>query len=651
VLLDQVVLLVCVCALWGAALRVAAGLGAWEGRSGGEPSVLELSLAAVVLAAGFIVGWTLVLGLAGFSGSLPALAGGPVLAWVTARVSLPTGPRLSSELLIRWNRAPRAARAGALAALGVAAGALLEVAKLPGFDVDTLSYHLPDAFGWIHSGHAGTVQTFSYDFPVGYYPVTGEVLLSWLLGVSRSFAAVALLSVGAASLSLLGLWRLTVVLRAPRAVSIATVISFGTLPILLVGVNLNAAGTDVPAVAWLACTAALAFGAAERPGLLGPALLAAGLGIGTKTTVAPLAVLALAIGLWRARAVLRAVRPVLAGGLLCALVVAVPWYVRNTLTHGWPLWPFSSGPTGDPMPHAMSLFKESFLSRPEATVRALKTAYVDWFAGGLALIAAVPILGLTTRSRAARVAGVVALLALLSWAVAPFTGLARIPQLEPLALSTIRYILSALAACVVALAVAARDGSATRRWGVVALMGAASVWSVIEGASLGSPQVPNLWYLLAGGAAGALVGALAPRIDSRVVLRLGFAGAAAIAVAFLALAGRGWLFREAGDGSYDNALLSFMLAQPGFATGHQPVSFAPEVVASLAGERFSHPIELIPAREPCARVRARARTGWVVVFPKDYGAGITTAFDAAYCFAGERPIYNTGETVIYGRGA
>jgi hypothetical protein len=323
--------------------------------------------------------------------------------------------------------------------------------------------------------------------------------------------------------------------------------------------------------------------------------------------------------------------------------------VRNTITHGWPLWPFSSGPTGDPITHTMSLFSASFASRAVASVRVLHQAYVIWLAGGLAMLAGLLLLAAPTRSRAARIASAVALAAWAAWALAPYTGLARLPQLQFLAGSTIRYTLSALGATVLALALAARDGGIRRRRLVIALFLAAIVWSIVEGIRLGYPQVPTQGYLLAGAAAAALVGAIAPKLDvSLVTMNVGRIAAAGLAVAFLALSAPGWLWRESYDGSYEHALLGFMLTQPGFSTGRQPISFAPSVVASLAGWHLTHAIELIPAREPCAQVRARLRTGWVVLFPGEYEPRITTPFDAPSCLAAEHPIYDGGGVVVYG---
>lgn len=643
-----------VCALGGGALRVGDRLtaGTAARSPAHEGGALERVLVTAPIAAAFVVAWTLALGLAGLAGSVFWLAAGPVGLWALTRVLVPArGCQLTAEVIDRWSGASRPQRAAALALAGIAAAAVFEVGRQPGFDVDALSYHLADVVGWLHSGHAGSVQVFSYDFPVGYYPVTNEILLTWLLGISRSFAPLAAWSTAIALLALTSLWRLLRLLRVPPLAAAAAVAALGTLPVFVAGLNFDGPGTDLPAVAWLACAAALSAGAgaAARPALLGPALLAAGLAVGTKTTVAPVVAVVLVAGAWRARSGLRPSRWWLAGGAVGGLLVGAPWYVRNTVSHGWPLWPFDTGPTGDPLPHAMSLFNVSFLDRPVATVSAFGTNYLKALGGAVGLVGGVLAIPLVTRSKAVLLAAAVAIASLLVWAVAPFTGIAHIGLLEPLALTTTRYMVAALGACVVAVALAARDAPALGRRLAIGLLLAATAGSLAADGAIGFPSAPNLLDLLAGAALGALAGWVLPRRPSlRVAPGLALASCAVLVTLLLALGAPGWLWRESEDASYNHALLGFMMAQPGFISGSQPVSFAPAVLASLAGPRLRHPVELIPAREPCPAVQARLRRGWVIVWPAEFVAGINTAFDAAYCLRGDRPIYAAEGAVVYG---
>lgn len=636
--------MVAACALASAALGVAARV------SGPDGSLIERVIVAAPVAAGFVVVWTLAIGLAGLAGNVAVLAAGPIVAWGAVR-RLVRGPvpSFTAELLERWNRASRMQRVAVLAAAGAVAGLIVEVAVEPGFDIDPLTYHLVDVFGWLHSGHAGTAQTYEYDLPLGYYPVTNEILLTWVLGISRSFAPLAVWSTGIALLGLLAFWRLLELLRVPRTVAGAGLTAFATLPIFIIGLNLDGPGTDLPAITWLACTAALSAGAARRPALLAPALLAAGLGVGTKTTVGPLAAVALLAGVWSARSSLRPARAWLAAGAAGGLLVGAPWYVRNTLTHGWPLWPFESGPTGDPIPRTMRLFSESFLSRPVTSVKVIGTGYLDWLGGALGLLAGALAVPLISRSRAALLAAALAVAAALVWTAAPYTGVSHVAAFQPLAVGTVRYLLAALGACVVALAVAARDSAPLGRWLVIAVFAAVTVGSLVADAHFGWPLLPRVKYLLIGCAVGAVIGAVAGGMRLPAIPSLWRVAVPVAAVAGLALAAPGWLWREGGDGSYASPLLAFMMTQPEFRSGSEPISFAPSVVATLAGPRLAHPLALIPARESCARVRARLRPGWVVVVPRALLPGITTLGDAAYCLRQDHPIYDyLGVLLVYG---
>jgi hypothetical protein len=642
-LAGQVALVGAVWLLAAGSLRVASSLGSRG---------LERVLVAVPLAAAFAVAWTLALGLVGLSGSAPWLVAGAALAWAAARLSRRQPvPGVGRELVGWLAAASRRDRVVALGLAGVAAGLIVEVAAGPAFGLDAIAYHLADVVGWIHSGHAGAVQSFSYDFPVGYYPVTNEVLLAWSLGISRSFAPLALWSTGVAAITLIAVWKLLEALRAPRRASALAVLAVATLPTLLVGINAAGPGTDLVAVMWLACAAALCACALERPALLGPALVAAGLGVGTKTTVAPLAAVAVAASAWTVRGRLMAARAWLTGGAAAGLLVGVPWYVRAAIDHGWPLWPFSSGPTGDPLPHAMRLFDVSFLSHPIATVSAESQLYLEWVAGGLALIAGTVLALATGASRATRGAAAVALAAVLAWTAAPFTGLPPGLPFGVLALSTVRYLLAALVACAVALAIAARDGGRRRVIAEAALV-LATLGSIAGVAALGYPPAPNLGYPIAGAAVGVALGWPALRWRPGGSLPGAVAGviapsAAVLVAALLALSAPGWLHREAENPEGNQAALQFMLRQPSFADGAEPVASAPLVLATLAGPHLRHPLSLIGAREPCARVRARLRHGWIIVFPKLYAPGLSSAFDAPFCLRDDHPAFDDGIDVIY----
>src|SRR5207302_1136590 len=92
-------------------------------------------------------------------------------------------------------------------------------------------------------------------------------------------------------------------LRALRVPPLVAGLALGALctnPWLLAWQS-NGGMTDPPALAWLVACAALCALARERPVLLAPAIVAAGLSVGSKTTTLPLAALVLTLGLWGVR--------------------------------------------------------------------------------------------------------------------------------------------------------------------------------------------------------------------------------------------------------------------------------------------------------------------------------------------------------------
>jgi len=147
------------------------------------------------------------LGLLAAGGDSTALAAAAVLTWAFARARLP--PPEPAGILPGLTRAG----AGARVALGAAAGAITawQVWLLwrPPLGFDGLTYHLPEAIGWVASGRPGTVLPLLHGIPVGHYPRTHELLVGWAMGLSRSFAPVMLLEGGLWVLLMLATWLAT----------------------------------------------------------------------------------------------------------------------------------------------------------------------------------------------------------------------------------------------------------------------------------------------------------------------------------------------------------------------------------------------------------------------------------------------------------
>jgi hypothetical protein len=572
---------------------------------------LERGVGAAVVAAAAAGISALAWGLAGLGGEPLVLAGTAVALWV-ASTRLPAPERRGGGAMPGSRR--RSVAGWAAAGAGVAWFAWL--ARYPALGIDPLTYHLPEAVLWAQGGHPGRGEEVVYEFPIQNYPLTAELLIAWGIAIGRSLGpAMALVPLAAALFACAG-WaalRRLGVPRAPAALAIAAIL---LLP--LTARQMHGPHTDLPALAWLAATWCLSLAARDRTPVLALALVAGGLAIGTKTTVAPFVLGALVVAGWRARHALRArIRP-LALGLAAATAVGGVWYLRNLIEHGSPLWPFVATPWGDALPPYLAAIDTAFLERPLDTLRGRESTYVNALAGGLILLP-VALLAVLTRRRAVVVGAAAVAAGALLWGLAPFTGRHDDPVID-LSISTPRYLLPTLAAAAATLALAARRS----RWPAWVLA-AAALWSLERTLALPFPGAPSLTLLLAGAAAGALAFPVARRAP--VLL------AAAAAAVLLTAVADDLPRRHAAIGQISGSGVMTWLEDH---AGEAPVHFAPGVLGVASGDRLQRPLRFIARDEPCERVRER--DGWVVIalIPNPERRAPFTARD---CFTGVTPAY------------
>jgi hypothetical protein len=448
---------------------------------------------------------------------------------------------------------------------------------------------------WVQQGTPGSVELLTYEFPQGNYPVTNELLVGWLTAIGRSFAPALVWTPLMGALLVASAYAL---LPRHRGLAAASVLLVPVAATQFLGPH-----TDLPAVAWLAAAAAL-------PAPI--AFLAAALAVGTKTTVAPLAIVVLLTKKWHWRT--------LAPWVLAGCAVGGTWYFRNWIDHGSPLWPF----IGDDIPPFLARFDNSFLDDPAGTLRGRTGVYVDLLAGGLVVLAASLL-----AARRAPVAAGGAVLAALAWANAPFTGLPDDPAFADLSLTTTRYLLPAIAAAAAAVAF-----TRSRLAGAVLL--AATLFSLQRSLTLPFPGIPGLPWLVLGALAGAALLPIARRVPLPVT--------ALLTAAALTVAASGFAKRHGGVGRLaSSGVVSWFAAN---VDDDRPVAFAPQMLAVLAGDHLEHPIEMIPADEPCERTRARR--GYVVIgtlpLPEK-----RARFDALGCLSAERPAYADPSFRVYRR--
>ena len=627
-------------ALLAVAVAALAAAG-WRlgGRFTSDP--VERALVAATAGACAAVVEALLLGRVGAGGSAPGLLAAAVATYALARLVLE--PVASPAW---WSRLDRNERLAVGAAAGSLAALCVWLLRHPVLGIDATTYHLPEAIGWVQQGNTGATPLVNVEFQTGSFPLTHETLLSWSMGLSHSFVPatlwmIAMLALLAISLGI-GLRRL----GCGLGVALLAVAAVLTEPVL--AQHLGKPKNDLPAVAWLAaccalCACAAPWGArAARPRLLGPALAAAGLAVGCKTTVAPLAVIALGASIWACRGALRPARAALAGGLLVATAVGGVWYIRNLIAHGSPLWPFGDLLGGDPIPIYLERIDASFLERPRASLDGRVGAYVESVAGGLLLVAG-GIAGLAALRRSRLVAGAAAatVVSVLAWVSAPYTGRASDPLLD-VSLTAVRYLVPVIMAGAVALALWGRWSRPARAVLVVAL-----AWNLLRTGAVGFPDVPGPHVLVLGAVAGALVALAAGRGGGR--LRLVGAVSLLAAVALSAHGADGWLSRVAQtNGTAAAPLEAYFAAQPGWSEGRAPVAFVTQVIGPLAGDRLSHPIALIPGDEPCEATRERLARGWVVMrdAPPEIRA-LLVPVRAPDCLRDVTPVAHPGDWLVY----
>ncbi len=659
-LVHHLALLLALLALGHASLRIASVMA---------PTGLERLIAAVVIGVTLAIAEAMALGVVSLGASPVALTLAAIGSWAAA-LSLTPAMRMAplAELSAWWRNLGTGGRVAA-AALGGLAGAWVAW-QVRNFSIgfDSSLYHYPLVAGWIANGSPGTGLELSYEIPYGAYPLTDEVALTWGAAIARGWTPLVLWNPLLGVLLALAGWLTLRNLSVSRGVSALAVAALVTAPLIVR--QLNEPQTDLPALAWLACVAALATSAGRRPGLLVPALLAAGLAIGTKPSMGPLAVAALGVGAVLARGRLRPLAPWLAGGLAGAFVVGGIWYADNIVEYGSPLWPFAPGPFGDPSPRLLGLVDATFLERPGETLEGRLDEYSErlggtWvlLLGSLAALLA-GILGLRSARPARRVlivSGAVALGGLAIWSSAWGTGLPTSPELrfaEGFPISALRYMLAPIGAATVAVAVLTRAGGAVGTLAGAALAVALAL-NLVNDAQLGTPWTPPAGTLALGALAGlALLGlaaALRSSLGGAVPAPMAAALAALGVTVALALNADGYVERwtKVENSSAYGPELARGVAELGLNDGDGPIAFASHgVLAQLAGDRLEHELVLVPRRAACAEVYRQATRMPVVVtdplfFKGTLGLG---SYSAPRCLAGRDPVLDREPFFVYRLG-
>jgi hypothetical protein len=139
------------------------------------------------------------------------------------------------------------------------------------------------------------------------------------------------------------------------------------------------------------------------------------------------------------------------------------------------------------------------------------------------------------------------------------------------------------------------------------------------------------------------------------------AGALTVLAAIaLTVAATGYVGRSASEDPSPDSV-AYLVGQPAFAEGDEPVASQGRVTGTLAGDELRHQLSLLP--EGCDAIRAAADRGWVVVnisqVPESEPGGEQPAvanharqvqaeeLEEARCLEDREPVYEDLSTRIY----
>lgn len=309
------------------------GRTAAAGLPPGPERVLGTGLAAVATLVGVPLALAAVGGLS--TGSVLALhlALGALALWRRGADRRPPDPARRSS------RSAETLLAAATGAWLAAVTAVLVARPGPLEDTDTGQYHLPNLAFWLQRRSLWGLPWQNPAFATATHPGNGELLGLWLVLPPGGDELVAVAPVLSAALLVVAMVALGAELGVARGRAALAAVALLASP-LVFATQVRTLSTDLPATAGI--VAGLAFALALRHAPDGRRWtwvgVALGLAVGAKYSAAGPAVLVLAAGALVAPAHRRA-----AGRALPGLVLlAGPWFLRNLLETGNPLFPLGA---------------------------------------------------------------------------------------------------------------------------------------------------------------------------------------------------------------------------------------------------------------------------------------------------------------------
>ena len=219
-----------------------------------------------------------------------------------------------------------------LFALGYAGGVCVNQRLMPVVANDAITYHFPAAAQWLRTGRLTLFETWYFNPANTYSPLAGSTFIAWWMAPLKSDVLARHVQFPALLLIYFASIRIFRALGArPALAGLIALALFVSRPFLR---QVVIEKDDLYLAAFFACAAVAVTGDRLRDPVLGPLRLGAALGLmlATKYTALltlPLFLLALPIRPLRRALVAVAIAALLAG----------PWYLRNWIEFGNPLYP------------------------------------------------------------------------------------------------------------------------------------------------------------------------------------------------------------------------------------------------------------------------------------------------------------------------
>jgi hypothetical protein len=261
------------------------------------------------------------------------------------------------------------------------------------------------------------------------------------------------------------------------------------------------------------------------------------------------------------------------------------------------------------VPPLITKTNTSFLDRPGDTLSRLGTYYWEHFGGPLIVLFGSVVAALVARTRGVLLAFAAVAVSALLWSQAPFTGVLDSSAFDIGTGDASRYLLPAVAAAVLAIALASRREAL--RVPALAVLGLATAVGLYETFDLGYPSAPPAWAPALGAVAGAVIAAPFP--SWRPPLPRAAVSVAVLLIFAIAVGGMsdGFVRRYSRTGARGTEAAGWLVDQPEWRDGDAPVLSTFSVLAPLAGDRLAHPLRLVSPRAACRE--AAAEDAWLVL--------------------------------------